>query len=77
MQMTIASPVAGETKPKELDQLDALETELQQALPGVEGADIKRAVGQVWASFRNARVRDFVPLLVRREVLAQLRHRTP
>ena len=70
-----ASPAAAEIQPKELDQLVALETELHHALPGVEDAEIKRTVGQVWATFRNARVRDFVPLLVRREVLAKFRQR--
>jgi hypothetical protein len=50
-----------------------LEEELDDALPGVDPATIRQSVGRAWASFRNARVRDFIPVLVRRQVLTELR----
>jgi hypothetical protein len=67
-----ASPATSEIQAEEIARVAALQDELHLALPDVDVDTIKRWVGEVWSAFRNATVRDFVPLLVRREVLAEL-----
>jgi hypothetical protein len=57
----------------EIARVVELEHELQRTLPDIDPQRIRHCVGGVWARFKDATVRDFVPLLVRREVVAQLR----
>jgi hypothetical protein len=73
--MPVLSPPRPTISDDEISRVVALEHELERALPDVDEATIRRCVGRVWAGFRNARVRDFVPLLVRRQVVAELRPR--
>lgn len=53
----------------------SLEEELDRTIPEVDRGTIRQCVGRAWASFRDARVRDYIPVLVRRQVLAELRRR--
>jgi hypothetical protein len=64
-----------DVQPKEIAAINELQTELQRSMPELDEQTIKSCIGTVWSSFRTARVRDFVPLLVRREVLAELKPR--
>jgi len=58
---------------EELRQLHRLEDELVSAFPNVPADKVKSRVEQTWMNFLHARVRDFVPLLVRRQVIDDLR----
>jgi hypothetical protein len=60
-------------QPVEVTAIADLEDELRVVLPDVDDSDITSVVDRVWDSFRNAKVRDFVPVLVRRQVLDELR----
>jgi hypothetical protein len=73
----VISPSAIEISDDEIARVVALGDELTHSLPNVEPEAVKRSVGRAWASFRNARVRDFVPLLVRRQVVDELTHPRP
>jgi hypothetical protein len=52
----------------------ALERELERSFPQVPGDKVRTAVEQAWMKYLHAPVRDFVPLLVRREAGDWLRH---
>jgi hypothetical protein len=73
--MPVAAPPRTVISGEEIHRVVALEHELERTLSDVDDAVIRRSVGRAWASFRNARIRDFVPLLVRRQVLSELRSR--
>jgi hypothetical protein len=60
-------------QPVEVTAIADLEDELRVVLPDVDDSDITHVVDRVWDSFRDAKVRDFVPVLVRRQVLDELR----
>ncbi|MFI5042610.1 MAG: three-helix bundle dimerization domain-containing protein [Acidimicrobiales bacterium] len=51
-----------------------LEQELERSFPQVPVDKVRTAVEQAWMKYLHAPVRDFVPLLVRREVGDWLRH---
>lgn len=51
----------------------AIEHELERAFPHVPGDKVRTAVEQAWMQYLHAPIRDFVPLLVRREVSSRLR----
>jgi hypothetical protein len=50
-----------------------IERELERAFPLVPSDKVRTAVEQAWMQYLHAPVRDFVPLLVRREVHGWLR----
>jgi hypothetical protein len=58
---------------EEVHRIVDLEHELAMALPDVDEVTVRQTVGRIWTTFRNAKVRDYVPLLVRRQALAELR----
>ena len=47
--------------------------ELVHAFPALPADKVRTAVEQAWMDFLHAPVREFVPLLVRRQVVAELR----
>jgi hypothetical protein len=47
--------------------------ELERSFPQVPSDKVRTAVEQAWMQYLHAPVRDFVPLLVRREVSSWLR----
>jgi hypothetical protein len=51
-----------------------IERELERAFPQVPTDKVRTAVEQAWMQYLHAPIRDFVPLLVRREVSSWLRH---
>jgi hypothetical protein len=57
----------------EARRLDLLVRELRTAFPEVPGEQVRSVVAGTWLRFRGAPVRDYVPLLVRRRVISQLR----
>ena len=59
---------------EEARSIAELERELERAFPQVPGDKVRTAVEQAWMQYLHAPVRDFVPLLVRREVSSWLRH---
>jgi hypothetical protein len=50
-----------------------IEHELERAFPHVPVDKVRTAVEQAWMQYLHAPVRDFVPLLVHREVSGWLR----
>jgi len=58
----------------EAKRIAELERELERAYPQVPVDKVRTAVEQAWMTYVHAPVRDFVPLLVRREVGNWLRH---
>ncbi|HPY24080.1 MAG TPA: hypothetical protein PLK19_07125 [Mycobacterium sp.] len=59
----------------EATQIDELIQRVAEAHPEISVADVERAVRVIHAGFDDARVRDFVPMLVERKVRAVLAHR--
>ena len=59
---------------EEARSIAEIERELERAFPQVPGDKVRTAVEQAWMQYLHAPVRDFVPLLVRREVSSWLRH---
>lgn len=61
---------------EEVHRIVQLEAELKDAFPHLDDVTIRRAVGHIWNQYNHAPVRDFVPLLVRRQALTELRNPT-
>lgn len=61
------------TAEEERRHLDIAEAELTREFPAIPRQRIHRAIEEEAQEFASAPVRDFVPLLVRRDVRDQLR----
>ena len=61
---------------EEVHRIVELEAELKDAFPHLDEVTIRRAVGHIWNQYNRAPVRDFVPLLVRRQAFTELRSPT-
>src|SRR3954451_8312099 len=53
--------------------VDAVRRDLTEAFPLLSAHQVSAVVERVWSEFRGARIRDFVPLLVRKQARAELR----
>ena len=62
------------TPQDETRKLRQLEHELERTYPQVPADKVRTVVEHEWMRYLDAPVRDFVPLLVGREVRGQLRH---
>jgi hypothetical protein len=60
---------------EELRAIDALATRLRAKYPETEPDEVRRLVVQVHHQYDGSRIRDFVPVLVEREVSDDLRAR--
>jgi len=58
---------------EEARTIHEIERELERDFPRVPVDKVRTAVEQAWMQYLHAPVRDFVPLLVRREVRLWLR----
>jgi hypothetical protein len=58
---------------EELRHLHRLEVEIEAAFPDLAADKVRTTVEQTWLGFLYAPVRDFVPLLVRRQAVDELR----
>jgi hypothetical protein len=58
---------------EEARTIHEIERELEHDFPRVPSDKVRTAVEQAWMQYLHAPVRDFVPLLVRREVRLWLR----
>jgi hypothetical protein len=58
---------------EEARHLAAVARELERTFPTIAPERVRSTVQQTWMQYLEAPVRDFVPLLVRREAVAQLR----
>lgn len=59
----------------EAAQLAAVTREVQRAFPQTSANQVEAIVLEHWREFRRARVRDLIPLFVRRRAIAELRAR--
>lgn len=59
----------------EADRIDELIQRVAAGHPEISAADVERAIRVVLAGFDDARIRDFVPILVERKVRTVLAHR--
>ena len=57
----------------EAQRLDALVRELRNAFPDLPAEQVHSVVLDTWQHFLGAPIREFVPLLVRRQVITRLR----
>ena len=64
----------GMTLDEETRHLTIVEAELRREFPNVPAFSVREAIEIERKTFDRARVRDFVPLLVTREVRYRLRH---
>jgi hypothetical protein len=58
----------------EARKIAEVERELERAFPQVPVDKVRTAVEQAWMTYLHAPVRDFVPLLVGRQVRSWLQH---
>jgi hypothetical protein len=61
---------------EEVKHLHALEQELQATFPDIPADKVNTAVEHKWLEFLHAPIRDYVPLLVKRQAIDELRHLT-
>jgi hypothetical protein len=69
--------VAELTTDDEVQRMNVIVTDVCRAFPGMSSAQVELIVLEHWRAFRDAQVRDFVPLLVRRRVVSHLRTLVP
>jgi len=75
MRHSIPREAAGDATEPRIDdeRLGATQRELRLEFPSVTPDEIDMLVEGIWMHYETARVRDFVPLLVRRQAREELR----
>ncbi len=53
--------------------IEQVETDLRREFPGLSAVHVRVVVECVWAEFEGADIRDFVPVLVRKQAREELR----
>ena len=78
MRHRISRGEVGESTASKVDEarISATQRELQQEFPSVQPAEIDTLV-EGWQHYEAARIRDFVPLLVRKQAVEELRELVP
>ena len=73
LEGTFGALVPGPEVHAERRLIDSAERDLREEFPSLSADEVSWVTERVWAEFQGARVRDFLPVLVRKQARKELR----